>query len=205
MVRRSRTFISALVAGIALAVAVPAVVATTNAQQAAVADTTMPARLPTMRLAVSRDSRSLTVVLDDSTTRVFSVAVGSPSYPTPRGTYSIRKIVWNPSWVPPDSKWAKNKTAKGPGEPGNPMKVAKIFFKEPDYYIHGTGEINSLGDAASHGCIRMDPNDVAELSKLLMEHGGQPREESWFSRVIHLRWKTHTITLTQPVALTIGD
>jgi lipoprotein-anchoring transpeptidase ErfK/SrfK len=160
---------------------------------------------PVLRLAASVESRSLTVVLDDSTARVFTVAVGSPSYPTPRGTYSIKKIVWNPSWVPPDSKWAKNKTAKGPGEPGNPMKVAKIFFREPDYYIHGTGEINSLGDAASHGCIRMDPNDVAELAKLLMEHGGQPREESWFSRVIHLRWKTHTITLTAPISFTIGD
>jgi hypothetical protein len=84
------------------------------------------------------------------------------------------------------------------------MKVAKIFFKEPDYYIHGTAQLNSLGDAASHGCLRMHPDDVAELAQFLMENGGQPQEEGWFSRVIHMRWKTHTVTLTQPITLVVS-
>jgi murein L,D-transpeptidase YcbB/YkuD len=84
------------------------------------------------------------------------------------------------------------------------MKVAKIFFREPDYYIHGTGQVNSLGDAASHGCLRMDPDEVAELAQFLMNNGGQPREEGWFSRVIHMRWKTHTVTLTKPITLVVS-
>ena len=88
----------------------------------------------------------LTVKRGDETIKTYQVAVGQPRYPTPPGTYDIRKIVWNPSWTPPpDAAWARGKTAKGPGEPGNPMKVAKIFFKEPDYYIHGTDQIESLG------------------------------------------------------------
>jgi lipoprotein-anchoring transpeptidase ErfK/SrfK len=157
-----------------------------------------------VRLKADLSTRTLTVMGNDGVIKTFNVAVGSPNYPTPPGTYTIRKIVWNPSWIPPDSKWAKKETAKGPGEPGNPMKVAKIFFKEPDYYIHGTGQVNSLGDAASHGCLRMDPNEVAELAQFLMNNGGQPREEGWFSRVIHMRWKTHTVYLSQPITLVVS-
>lgn len=155
-------------------------------------------------LAADLSAKTLTVVGSNGAIKTFNVAVGTPSYPTPTGTFRIRKIVWNPSWIPPDSKWAKNKKAKGPGEPGNPMKVAKIFFKEPDYYIHGTGQVNSLGTADSHGCLRMSPDEVAELAQFLMNNGGQPREEGWFSRIIHMRWKTHTVYLSQPITLVVA-
>lgn len=157
-----------------------------------------------IRLAADLSSRTLTVVGQNGAIRTFNVAIGAPSYPTPTGSFTIRKIVWNPSWIPPDSKWARKETAKGPGEPGNPMKVAKIFFKEPDFYIHGTGQIRSLGSAESHGCLRMHPDEVAELAQFLMENGGEAREEGWFSRVIHMRAKTHTVMLSQPVSLTIS-
>lgn len=158
-----------------------------------------------VRLAANLSTRTLTVVAQNGAIRTFNVAIGTPSYPTPTGTYSIRRIVWNPSWIPPDSKWAKKETAKGPGERGNPMKVAKIFFKEPDYYIHGTAAINSLGSAASHGCLRMHPDEVAELAQFLMMNGGQAKEEGWFSRVVHMRWKTHTVTLSKPVTITVSN
>lgn len=155
-------------------------------------------------LAANLAARTLTVVAGNGAIRTFNIAIGTPAYPTPTGTYTIRRIVWNPSWIPPDSKWAKKESAKGPGERGNPMKVAKIFFKEPDYYIHGTGAINSLGSAASHGCLRMHPDEVAELAQFLMMNGGQAKEEGWFSRVVHMRWKTHTVTLSQPVKITVS-
>lgn len=157
-----------------------------------------------VRLAADLSSRTLTVVGANGAIKTFNVAIGTPDYPTPTGSFTIRKIVWNPSWIPPDSKWARKETAKGPGEKGNPMKVAKIFFKEPDYYIHGTGWTNSLGSAASHGCIRMHPDEIAELAQFLMQNGGEAREEGWFSRVIHMRWKTHTVYLSNPVRLTVS-
>ena len=78
------------------------------------------------------------------------------------------------------------------------MKVVKIFFREPDYYIHGTGDIASLGTAASHGCLRMAPSEAAEVARLVMEHGGAPKEESWYSRVLHLRWKGTTSRSSSP-------
>jgi lipoprotein-anchoring transpeptidase ErfK/SrfK len=164
----------------------------------------VPADAPLL-LKADLSARMLTVTRGDSVLKTYSVAVGQDRYPTPRGTFTIRKIVWNPSWhPPPGSDWAKGKKAKGPGEPGNPMKVVKIFFKEPDYYIHGTDAVESLGDAASHGCLRMDPDEVADLAKLIMEHGGEPRDENWFWRIIHSRREEKVVYLDNPVSITIG-
>jgi lipoprotein-anchoring transpeptidase ErfK/SrfK len=157
-----------------------------------------------LELTANLSARMLIARRGDSTLKTYAVAVGQDNYPTPRGTFRIRKMIWNPSWrPPPNSEWARGKTAKGPGEPGNPMKVVKIFFREPDYYIHGTGDVESLGSAASHGCLRMDPDEVADLAKLIMEHGGQPREENWFWRIIHSRREEKPIYLDNPVWLTI--
>lgn len=171
----------------------------TNAQRMAAQDAPLV-------LKANLRARMLFVTRGDTTLKSYAVAVGQEKYPTPLGTFTIRKIVWNPSWKPPPgSDWAKGKTAKGPGDPGNPMKVVKIFFQEPDYYIHGTGDVESLGSAASHGCLRMDPNEVADLAKLIMEHGGQPRGENWFWRIIHSRREEQVVYLDNPVTLTIGE
>ena len=159
-----------------------------------------------LELKANVPARMLVVQRGDSTLRTFAVAVGQERYPTPTGTFMIKKMIWNPSWrPPPDAEWARGKKAKGPGEPGNPMKVVKIFFQEPDYYIHGTGDVESLGSAASHGCLRMDPEEVADLARIIMEHGGQPREENWFWRIIHSRREEKVIYLDNPVSLTISD
>ena len=194
------TFIAsaAVSAGAAAQVGVP--------EQAASAGRDTATHFAPITLHADLSSRMLTVKRGNETIKTYQVAVGQPRYPTPPGSYSIRKIVWNPSWrPPPDAKWAQGKSAKGPGEPGNPMKVAKIFFKEPDYYIHGTGDVESLGDAASHGCLRMDPNEVADLAKLVMTEGGEPREENWFWRIIHFRSQEKTIYLDHPISLTVTD
>jgi lipoprotein-anchoring transpeptidase ErfK/SrfK len=159
-----------------------------------------------LTLRADLSSRILTVMQGDTKIKTYSVAVGSERYPTPAGDYSIKKIVWNPSWhPPPGAAWAKGKTAKGPGDPDNPMKVVKIFFHEPDYYIHGTDAVGSLGEAASHGCLRMDPDEVADLAKLIMEHGGEPHEENWFWRIIHSRREEKTVYLDNPISLTVAD
>ncbi|HLA13866.1 MAG TPA: L,D-transpeptidase [Gemmatimonadaceae bacterium] len=159
-----------------------------------------------LQLRASVSERMLYVQKGDSILKTFQVAVGTNRYPTPRGSFRIRKMIWNPSWrPPPDSDWARGKKATRPGDPRNPMKVVKIFFKEPDYYIHGTDEVESLGSAASHGCIRMDPDEIAELARLIMAHGGQPREENWFLRLLHSRREEKPIYLDNPIAITITE
>jgi lipoprotein-anchoring transpeptidase ErfK/SrfK len=158
-----------------------------------------------LRLTADVSDRRLSIYSGDERVRSYMVAVGTAKYPTPRGTYEISKIIWNPGWVPPDSPWAKGKTSKPPGHPENPMKLVKIFFKEPTYYIHGTDSEESLGSAASHGCIRMEPSEAAEVARYLMDHGGEPREESWFERILKRRGETHVVTLRTPITITITD
>lgn len=158
-----------------------------------------------LELRASLSGRTLTVVRGDSLLGQYAVSVGADEHPTPRGDFWIERIVWNPRWVPPDAAWAKGKTPKDPGSPANPMKLVKIFFQEPDYYIHGTGALESLGKAESHGCLRMDPDQAAEVAKLLMEHGGQPREENWFWRLLHFRREEKTVTLDNPIRFVVDE
>lgn len=158
-----------------------------------------------VRLEVSLEEKKLYVYQADSVLRTYTVAVGKPQHPTPTGAFRVGRIIWNPRWVPPQAEWARNKRPREPGDPRNPMGRVKMFFVQPDYYIHGTNDEQSLGTAASHGCIRMSNEDVIELAQLVMEHGGEPREPSWFQRVINRVRATREVRLSQPVALVIHD
>lgn len=155
-----------------------------------------------LRLEVDLSERELQAVVDGEVIEQYAVAVGKDRYPTPTGAFKIRKLIWNPSWKPPDSKWAKGKSAKPPGHPENPMKVVKMFFREPDYYIHGTGDEDSLGTAESHGCIRMSEDDVKRLGLLVMEHGGKSMPEPWYRRIFR-RKTTKVVYLATPVPIEI--
>jgi lipoprotein-anchoring transpeptidase ErfK/SrfK len=157
-----------------------------------------------LRLEVDLSERMLVAYQGDEVVREYPVSVGTDKNPTPEGTFSIRKVIWNPSWHPPEEKWARGKTPKPPGHPDNPMKRVKMFFQEPDYYIHGTGDDDSLGKAESHGCVRMDPDDVTDLAKLVMEHGGKPMPEPWYRRIFRLK-TTKVIYLEEPVEVTVAE
>ncbi len=158
-----------------------------------------------LTLTASLSTKRLNVRQGDSLVAEYDVAIGKDAHPTPTGNFRIKRLIWNPRWVPPDVPWARGKTAKEPGHPANPMKMVKIFFKEPDYYIHGTGDLQSLGTAASHGCLRMDPEQAAEIAKYVMLHGGKPREESWFQRIIHFRRQEEVVHLDTPILLIVTE
>ena len=155
-----------------------------------------------LTLEASLSERKLTIKRDGETVKIYDVAIGAAEHPTPTGSFNVRKLVWNPAWTPPPVGWAKGSTAKSPGHPANPMKMVKIFFQEPDYYIHGTGAVESLGEAASHGCLRMDPNDAAEVALMVMENGGVARDWDWVKGVLHLG-EQRTVTVQQAAPLTV--
>ena len=152
----------------------------------------------TLRLEVDLSERTLTVLERGDVRRTFDVTVGTHNHPTPKGDYRIDWIVWNPSWNPPNSDWARGKKPIGPG-PDNPMGRVKMFFRQPAYYVHGTNRDDEIGEAASHGCVRMRNEDVIELAQLVMEHGGEPKEPNWFKRVINRFRDTREVTLQAPV------
>lgn len=125
-----------------------------------------------IRLEVSLSARELRVIEDGSTVVTYGVAVGRRKHPTPTGSFRTGDIVWNPSWTPPPTNWAANKKYQPPGAPANPMQAVKIYFQAPYYFIHGTNDPDSIGEAASHGCIRMVPEDASELARRIERAGG---------------------------------
>jgi lipoprotein-anchoring transpeptidase ErfK/SrfK len=124
------------------------------------------------RIVVNLSSRELSVVEDGDVVVTYGVAVGRPSHPTPTGRFHTGDIVWNPSWTPPPTGWARNKRYQPPGAAANPMQGVKIYFRAPYYYIHGTNNPGSIGEAASHGCIRMTEDDAVALARRIERAGG---------------------------------
>lgn len=158
-----------------------------------------------VRLEVDLSERTLYVYHAGSLMNTFPVAIGEPEHPTPRGSFTIDRIIWNPGWIPPEAEWAEGEDEKAPNDPDNPMVGAKLFFSYPDYYIHGTDAPETLGEAASHGCLRMRPADVIELAKFVQTQGGEARSEEWFDRVAADDSSDHEVTLSEPVPIDIRD
>jgi lipoprotein-anchoring transpeptidase ErfK/SrfK len=194
----------------ALAIAAVALLpALTGAPRAEAERSAAPPRLEatapeaSISLRVDLGERRLRVIEDGKVVKTYVVAVGKAGHRTPQGTFTIRRMEWNPGWVPPNSPWARGLKPRAPGDPRNPMGRIKIFFREPTYFIHGTPDEGSLGSAASHGCIRMSNADAMELGRLLMEHGGRSQPESWFERVRGQRTRTEQVTLPRPIRMTV--
>ena len=121
------------------------------------------ARNPTI-VTVAHDARMVRVFKKGKVTASYRVAVGDPEFPTPRGRFTVQSKQKNPTWNVPDSKWAGDlagKTIPG-GDPRNPLVARWIGFSG-SVGFHGTKDIASLGNAASHGCVRMNPKDVIDL------------------------------------------
>ena len=99
----------------AVALGLAAVPGVASAQRTAPRDTGL--IVSTLESAVSRpvmkhESLALTVDLSDRTlfvmdgqrvVRRFPVSIGAEDFPTPKGNFTIRHMIWNPSWRPPPS------------------------------------------------------------------------------------------------------
>jgi lipoprotein-anchoring transpeptidase ErfK/SrfK len=93
----------------------------------------------------------------------YSVAVGQAGLETPEGLYHIETKEVNPTWHVPESSWAGSLAGTDvPPGPSNPIKARWMgIFNGAG--IHGTDETWSIGQAVSHGCVRMTIPDVEQL------------------------------------------
>jgi hypothetical protein len=109
----------------------------------------------THTIVIHRESRKLFLYDGTKLKRVFRVATGQPSYPTPLGHFEIVVKQRNPWWYPPaGSAWAEGAQPVPPG-PGNPLGTRWMGISAPYVGIHGTPDAASIGYSASHGCVRM--------------------------------------------------
>jgi lipoprotein-anchoring transpeptidase ErfK/SrfK len=107
------------------------------------------------RLVVSLPDRRMALLEDGHVKKIYVVAVGSQSTPSPTGTFTIMSRVTNPSY-----SHAGKVVAPGPD---NPVGTRWMGLSAKGYGIHGTNAPTSIGKAASHGCIRMRKSDLEEL------------------------------------------
>jgi lipoprotein-anchoring transpeptidase ErfK/SrfK len=124
----------------------PAVVAAQQVQ---------PATAVKREIVVSLVDRELALVENGKVVKIYRVAVGKPTTPSPVGTFTIQRRVANPVYqhhgkiIPPG--------------PGNPVGDRWMGLNIRGYGIHGTNVPSSVGKAASHGCIRLGKADIEDL------------------------------------------
>ncbi len=147
-----------------------------NATDAVKAPAVVTAQIAAKRvIVVSLEDRKLALVEGGQVKRVYSVAVGKPSTPSPVGIFTIERRVMNPTYHHGDKTVA-------PG-PRNPVGTRWMGLSKAGYGIHGTNEPKSIGKAASHGCIRMAKPDLEEFYAMVqvgdtVELIGQRNEET---------------------------
>jgi lipoprotein-anchoring transpeptidase ErfK/SrfK len=119
------------------------------------------------RIVINAKKRRLLLIYGNGKVKRYPVAVpksGKEWY----GTTYVNGKYKNPDWSPPDVVAADH-----PGLPSlipggssrNPMGARAITFRRDEVAIHGTSKRmrNSIGTAASYGCIRMRNEDVIDL------------------------------------------
>ena len=120
---------------------------------------------------VNTEEKALYHIIGWETAIRYGVAVGKEGFDWAGIAKVGRKVEW-PTWTPPASmirrrpdlgKWRYGM----PGGPDNPLGARAIYLFEGSrdtlFRIHGTNEPESIGTAASSGCIRMLNEEVSEL------------------------------------------
>jgi lipoprotein-anchoring transpeptidase ErfK/SrfK len=110
-------------------------------------------------------------MLDDGKAIRYRVAVGKPKMQWFGKTFVTMKRK-NPGWTPTARMRRLGAPRYVPPGPKNPLGVRAIYLGWSEYRIHGTISPNSIGRAASSGCIRMLNRDVVDLFKRV--HIGAP-------------------------------
>ena len=112
-----------------------------------------------LQIVVSIPERKLALIQGGEVVKLYDVAVGKPSTPTPEGKFVVINRIPHPTWYGPQG-------AVPPGK-NNPIGTRWMGLSKDGYGIHGTNAPASIGKAASHGCIRMRQQDLEELFDLI--------------------------------------
>jgi L,D-transpeptidase ErfK/SrfK len=111
----------------------------------------------------------LLVLVEGERLRVYPITVGKRDWPTPVGAFTVLTKETDPVWDVPLSiqremeQQGKPVITRMEASPQNPLGRHWIGLSFPSLGIHGTNQPSSIYAFASHGCIRMHPDDVASL------------------------------------------
>lgn len=113
-----------------------------------------------LQIVIYLGQRRLVLLQNSQVLKDFPVAIGQDDWQTPVGTFRVQSMREDPRWQHPITK-----ESIGPG-PDNPLGTRWIgFMEEGDFFIgiHGTNQDTLIGQAVSHGCVRMFNQDIQAL------------------------------------------
>jgi len=106
-------------------------------------------------ISIDKNTQTMTVSVDGTELYVWPVSTGTTGYTTPSGTYRpfrMEEFHFSEEWD------------------DAPMPNS-IFFTQRGHAIHGSEHVERLGRPASHGCVRLAPEDAATLYYMVEEAG----------------------------------
>ncbi len=111
------------------------------------------------RIVVSIPDRKLALIENGRVVKIYPIAVGAPSSPSPAGEFKVVNRLTNPTYYSPGVEISMGND--------NPLGTRWMGLSRKSFGIHGTNEPKSIGRNASHGCIRMRNRDAEELFELV--------------------------------------
>lgn len=99
----------------------------------------------------------------------YPVGIGVEGSETPLGTFRVIEKIKDPAWhVPASIRREKPELPEVvPPGPDNPMGSHALRLSLGTVLIHGTDVPWGIGRKVSHGCIRLYPEDIAELFQII--------------------------------------
>ena len=106
-------------------------------------------------IIIDKSAQKMTVTVNGEDRYTWPVSTGRNGYDTPSGDFQpfrMEKDHFSREWD------------------DAPMPNS-IFFTKIGHAIHGTYEVKRLGNPASHGCVRLSPQNAATLYDLVADTG----------------------------------
>jgi lipoprotein-anchoring transpeptidase ErfK/SrfK len=151
---------------------------------------------------VDLNARKLYLYENGTRVETHAVAIGSAKWPTQPGEWTIKQVIFNPEWIPPDETWAEERQPKKSGAADNPLGRAQLVY-DPPRTIHGTNQPSSIGTNTSHGSIRMNNSEIVALAKRIMTASGAPKDAAWYTRAATQRSEKQVVDLPTPVPIKV--
>ncbi len=122
----------------------------------------VPVRATIVRVEVSIANQTATVFEDNVQTQQWAVSTGRPGHDTHKGTFTVTYMDKHHR----SSIYKSKRTGIG-----SPMPYA--VFYDGDRALHGTTDVNRLGTPASHGCVRLHPDNAETFFNIVTRVGKQ--------------------------------
>ncbi len=126
-----------------------------------------------LKITINVPAFQMTLWQNGKEVKNYPIGVGLKDFPIYVGFRRASAIIWNPSWIPPDSDWVHaSKTVKAgeiilPTDARNPLGKMKIPLGD-GYLIHQAKGVQDLGSLVSHGCVRVMQTDLYDLAEKIV-------------------------------------